>query len=693
MKLGSESRLSLAVAFLVLCLLANGAWAAAGLNLRLRADPDRAPADGKSAVAVMVELVDPLGRPAPDGTPVYFATTLGQINSPVQAVGGLAQTVLTASNAAGTAVVSAIAGGVRQTIQVEFLAQPGSATRGSRVVELTADEIAYSAGKRVFAATWQAILKHQAVVIRADGIQYDMGAGLVCAQGNVTLSSGGRTIKADALRYDLITLKGRLVRLADPPERLTVEGGKLETHPDRSDDAALWEPIKTDDTRTWVKAKRAIVYPGEKIILDHATFYVGDTKVMSLPRHVLDPQNGSAVFGQVLAFSSASGVALDFPMYYRANAEHIGSLHIGRNRTLGGYQSGPGWSLGLREEYLRDGRTGGAFELDDLLHPNRGVKWEHRQELGSRMSLNADASTVQFDRSGPRLRSSTLGLLRSMSDGKVSLTLARSDYGGSVQSIGDLEYRLESLRPSSGMLITPAVHLRNSMARTQNLLVLDPETGEPLEIAQRTERVTSPGLDANISLPSKDLGRDLFFSGGLTTGYGWNLGGGSRALLDGRLLLDRRFGQYAFASLAFSYSSGSLTQNSLFRTGRQLFTLSGHTLVKRTAVRLSLSQDLAGQRRFGTLFLHRPLPFGTDLLGRPLWDFELSHVFSRFESLGAANTKFALGRALGRLQASLCYSPQGVGDFSGRPWLGPFGYGYTYSGGRHLWFEVTARQH
>jgi len=691
----SISRASWPFTFLALIALSfSGAtWAAPGLNLRLRADPDRVPADGKSAVVVLVEVADAMGRPAPDGTPVYFATTLGEITSPVQTVGGIAQTVLTASNAAGTAVVSAITAGVRRTIQVEFLAEPGSAARGSRVVELVADEVAYSADRKVFVATWRAALKHQGMEIDADGIQYDMNSGLVCAQGNVALKSGARTLQADALRYDLIALRGRLLRLTDPAERLTVEGEKLATTPDASEDAVLWDPLKTDETRTWVKAKRAIVYPREKIILDHATFYVDDTRVVSLRRHVLDPSDGGAVFGQVLAFSSTSGVALDFPMYYRANAHHVGSLHLGRNRTLGGSQWGPGWSLGMREEYMQEGRTEGAFELDDLMRPSRGMRWEHRHDLGGGMSLNADASSVQFEGSGPRLRSNTFGFYRPMSSGRLSLTVARSDYGASAQTLSDAEYRLQSLRSGGGALITPSLRFRNSVTRSQDSgVIIDPDTGEPLEIAKQTERTTSPGVDVNISFPTKTLTRDTHLSAGLTTGYAWNLGTGSRGLLDGRFLLDRRFGTNSFATLAFTYTSGSLMQGSLFRSGRQLFTLSGHTLVKGTAMRLSMSQDLAGRRRFGSLFLSKSLPFGADVLGRPLWSLEMNHFFSRFESFGAANTKFALARALGRMQASLCFSPQGVGDFGDRPWLSPFGYGYTYSGGRHYWFELTPRQ-
>jgi len=681
-------------AVLLLALSAGGACAAAaGFGLRLRVDPDRIPADGKSSAVVLAEVVDALGRPAPDGTVVHFATTLGQIVSPVQSIGGLAQTGLTASNAAGTALVSAIAGGVRESVQVEFLAEPGSVSPGSRAVELEAEELSYSPERRVFAATWDAHLRHQSVEIRADGIQYDMSAGIVCAQGNVTLRSGERTLQADALRYELVALRGRLVRLSEEPQWLVVEGEKLETRPDKDEGVPLWDPAQTDDTRTWVKARRAIVDAGGKIILDHATFYVDDARVMTLRRHVLEPNQGGAIFGQPLGFSSTSGLRLDLPWYYRASAHRVGSLHVSRNRVFSGSQASLGWALGLREEYLRVGGSDGALALDDVFHPDRGVSWEHRQQLGRQLSMTVDASALSFDDESPRLRSGSVSFVRPLSASRLSLLLSRSDYGVSEHSLSDLGYRFPSRRAGGGALLTPSLHLRHSLLRSEvESVVFDPQTGEPLEIAQRNVgRATSSALDVNVSLPSRDLGRSLQLTAGLTTGYAWNLGGGSHSSLEGRLRLDRRFGPEAHLGLGFTYSSGDSTAaSSLFRSDRQLLTLSGNVRVTGISTRFSFSQDLAGERRFGSIHLARPLGLQRDLLGRPLWRLELSHIFSQLDAYRAASTRLALGRTIGHYQASLCYSPQGIGDLGSQPWVTPFGYGYTYSGGRRLWLEFTA---
>ena len=670
--------------------------AAVGWRLALRADPDRVPADGRSAIAISVEVTDAFGRPAPDGTVVHVASTMGEVVSPVQTIGGLAQTVLTAPAAAGTALVSAIVGGSRQSLQVEFLAEPGSAAPGSRLVELAAEELAYSAEHRVFVATWKAELRYREVEIRADGIQYDMTAGVVCAQGSVVLRARDQVVQADALRYELLTLRGRLVRLGPEPERLVVVGEKLETQPDPAEDPALWDPLGTGDTRTWVKARRAVVDPGQKIILDHATFYVDDTRVMSLRRHVMDPATGGAVFGRALGFSSASGVSLDLPWYYHAGASRVGSLHLTRNRTFARGRAEPGWALGMREEYSRQGRTEGALELDDLLHPDQGVRWEHRQRLGSGAALSLDASSLAFTAEDPRLRSGSISLSQPLAEGRLSLITSRSDFGASEHSLSELEYRFAGRRAAGGVLITPAARLRYSRTQVDTeALVFDPETGEPIEISeQSTGRLFSPGVDLNLSLATRELGNQFRLNGGMTAGWAWGLPGGAGGLLDGRVVVDRRLRAGGTVGLSFSYSSGrSDVGTSLFRSGRQLLTLGGQTVWQGASLRLSLSRDLAADRQFGSLHLGRALPFGRDVLGRPLWKLDLSHVFSRVAELSAVNSRLALSRALGRYQLSLCYSPQGVGDYGSRPWVSPFGYGYTYSGGRHLWLELTAREY
>jgi len=685
------SPLLLAVCLSLSLLASQGG--AMGAGLRIHSDLDRLPADGKTQVAITLEVMDGQGVPAPDGTRVHFATTLGKVVSPVQTVGGLAQTVLTAANTPGVAIVSAMVGSSRASLQVEFLAQPGSAVPGSRLVELSAEDLSYSADQRVFIAMEKADLRCGSLQITADGLEYDMDRNLVCAQGNVAAQAEGRIVFADAMRYDLVTMRGDLLRLGENAERLVVEGKDLEEKPAPEADPRLWGPMDTGDTRTWVKARRAIIDPGQKVILDHATFYVNDAPIISLRRHVLDPSLGAAVFGQTLGYSSASGMRVDFPWYYRASANREGSLHVTRNRTLNGYGDETGWALGLREEYLRGDDVSGAFMLDDLANPRRGLHWEHRQPIGGsgRLSLEAGAST--FEENEPRFRSGSLNYAQPASAGTLSLMLSGMEYGGSQQSYGDLTYRFREVKASTHVGLTPSLHLRHSRAQNSgNDVLVDTGTGEPLVMeGQATTRNTSVGTDLSFHAPAARLSSRTDLIAGLTTGYFKTLGGGSQSVLDFRLSLDHAFGVRNQATLTYTYSGHpSAGQASLFSAARQMLTLSTGLHVEGCAVRANASQEIGGSRQYGSLSLSRPLPFGLDGQGRPLWSLQFSHFATRVGEFSAAHTRLSLSRAVGRFRASLCYSPQGVGDFDSRPWISAYGYGYTYTGGQHLWLELSA---
>ncbi len=673
-----------------------GAASPLAAAIRLRADPDRVPADGETAVAISVEVLDAFGAPAPDGTPVHFSTTLGEIVSPVEVLGGVAQTVLKPSNTAGTAFVSAMVGAARSTIEVEFLTTAGSASPGSRLVQLTADELSYSASQRAFVATWNAELKYQAIEIRADSIHYDMSPNVVRAHGDVTLRSGDRLVQADVLRYELRSLRGRALRMGDEVEKLLVEGDALETRPDTAEDSCLWAPSNTGETRTWVRAQSAVIDPNRKIILDHATFYVDDTRVMSLRRHVLDPKFGEALFGNTFGYSSGAGVDVDFPIYYRASGHRVGSLHLTRNRTVGTYQYEPGWSLGLKEEYFRQGKTEGSFTLHDVLDVDRGLRWDHSQHLGGGSRLNLSGSTMLLDDDSPRLRSMGLTYFQPVSSGRASLSLSRSDFGASESYFSDLAYRFRTFGVGGGVLAVPVVHLRHSRSQhDEEQLLVDPATGEPLRIAQQsTGRTTSPGIDLNFDLPTRELDSRTRLTARVMTGYAWGLSDGSRGVLDARLSLRRRLGPTEFMKLSYTYSGTPASiQPSLFSYGRQRVSLTGMADLMGARIRLNTSRELDGERFFGSVQATRPLPFGSDRMGRPLWSLDASHFFSHLEDYHLASSRLSLNRLLGRYRASLCYSPEGHGGYDSRPWIGSYGYGYTYSGGRSLWFEFAVAAH
>ncbi len=682
--------------FLTLLLLCGwGATAGWSMAIQLRSDPDRLPADGRSQAVIVAEVTGSNGVPVPDGTTVQFLTTLGRIVSPVQTLGGLAQTSLTSSREAGTAIVSAVAAGSRGILNVEFTALPGAGRATVRLIELTADDLAYGGDLCLFVATDNAKLQMGGISLQADGFQYEVSNDVVRAQGRVVLKSGDKEVHADAMRYDLMTLQGRLIRLTGNGggEREVVEGERLEERPDKAKDQALWTPLKTGDTHAWIRCAHALVDPGKRIIFDHATFYVNDAKIFSLRRHVMTTEPTSALLGQVLGFTTTGGVSLDYPYYFDAGADSLGALHLRRNTAVG-TQFSPGWMLGLSEEYTGNfkGKMSGEFSLDDILNPSRGVHWQQQSQFAGGLSASADFDSMSFSSEQPSYRTSGLNVSRPAGGGTVTMSLGMSSYNGSSDKSESLGYRFNSFNLGSGISATPSwsVEEYDREAVAQGLLV-DPRTGEPIVFNNTSGRGTSTGLDLGIGFGERKIA-GMRLTGSITTGYSWDLASlAGASQFSTQWTLDRKFGKDGYAGLTFQYSMvpPTLQTGLLNETNQEALTLTARSKIKEGNVGLRITESLDGQRRYGSFNFSEPLPFGKDMLGQPIWTITGYHMFSLFDTYQAHASVLSLSRAISKYQLSLNYSPEGGGNYGSSHYLSPWGFGYTYSGGKHLWLELS----
>jgi hypothetical protein len=84
--------------------------APAGTAIFLQANPSFVEANGGRSL-VTAFLTEPAGTLVPDGTVVFFFTSLGSIEEQVKTVNGLAKTFFVADSRSGTAVVTAYSGG------------------------------------------------------------------------------------------------------------------------------------------------------------------------------------------------------------------------------------------------------------------------------------------------------------------------------------------------------------------------------------------------------------------------------------------------------------------------------------------------------------------------------------------------------------------------------------------------------
>lgn len=96
-------------------------------------------ANGTSQTLITATVTDTDNSPVPEGTEVTFTTTSGQISGVTKTVNGNATAMLTSSRHVGTATVTATAGGVSETVQVQFTA--GSVASGGISLSASPDTL------------------------------------------------------------------------------------------------------------------------------------------------------------------------------------------------------------------------------------------------------------------------------------------------------------------------------------------------------------------------------------------------------------------------------------------------------------------------------------------------------------------------------------------------------------------------
>lgn len=147
--------------------------------------------------------------------------------------------------------------------------------------ELSADEpILYDAETRTLVARGNAVLKDPRGIIEADVIRYDEAGAQMSAEGNVRLTQPGLRILARRMSYDLRRgfYEGEDFRAGLPPVYIVgkrFSGTRLRL--DVEDIRVYYgEPAQTSLS---LRADRAVLYPGERIIGDQLRLSIAGTPI------------------------------------------------------------------------------------------------------------------------------------------------------------------------------------------------------------------------------------------------------------------------------------------------------------------------------------------------------------------------------------------------------------------------------
>ncbi len=274
------------------------------------------------------------GSAVPDGTPVYFNTTLGTIPALGYTSKGQVTVLLGNTTGIGEATITITIGSNRQTLTVEYLGKGGEmAAKTPRIsYRLTAKQVYYGVDQKAFDLRENAVFTAPSFTIKADAIQYDLNKAQLNAQNNITITVGKKTLTAEKLIVNLKTNKGLMAVVMPDIAFDSFSLPELDAKEDSAAKATDYHPLSPDPTKTWIVCKDAIVYPNDQIQFRWPKFYLNnfDHLLLELPNHVIDLKSSDAgtFFNSRISFATDAGLSVDFPIYYAANANHIGSLHI-----------------------------------------------------------------------------------------------------------------------------------------------------------------------------------------------------------------------------------------------------------------------------------------------------------------------------------------------------------------------------
>lgn len=527
-------------------------------SLLLSANPQSIVADGKSTAMIGAEVRDPDGNLVADGTLVNFSTSAGAVDSAVQTRAGVARARLRSSSTPGAAIVSAslATGGAVAQIRVDFVPE-GSEFRGeSHLTLVSSGYLVYHPGERIVEAMDGIRIYHRGLTIEAASAQVDLGRAVVRARHRVggtpvTISRGGKVVQASQLYYGLSDMQGQLVTTTnDKVERLSLNGRDLSTSSENLGDTKMLDFVSLEESEMVVMAKAMTIKPGEEIHLRQARVYVGDTKVISLPLHVipLRPSGGS----RRLITLTSSGVRLDIPIYYSLTPNSTGSFQVRHQRQAGWgyYGAQPGWSLDLVQDYTFGGDARGSLGIDRILGGEWGAHWSHEQQFG-----NATRLYSYFDYPAHRDLFGSMSLSHSLKNSVLGMSLYASQVRSGNDSVsGDL-YIQSRPKPLVGKYADYSISARTTYSSYTGTDGDKMGFGVQGQLLGRTLKLT----------PSTN------FRASATVGHDW--GGRSNGLTGyATASLFQRLGQTSSLGLTYSYTRdpgiiSTLGRHSLNATG------------------------------------------------------------------------------------------------------------------------------
>ncbi|MHB0936089.1 MAG: LPS-assembly protein LptD [Armatimonadota bacterium] len=422
-------------------------------QLQAVARPSRVVFGGDNRVTVDVTVRTAGSQPAPDGTPVYFNSTLGTLPTVAYTQQGKVSVLLDNEVSIGIAKVTVTVGDSREVITVEYLGKDGKSaapTKSRRLIyRLDAKQVYYSVDKRVFDLRDDASFVTPDFTLTASAIQFDVANNSLYAQDGITITAGTTKLTALKLRMTLGNPTGSVITAEPDISYKTFMLPQLEAKEEESVKEIDFRPLSPLPTRTWILCAKATVIPHEQIQFRRPQFYLDsfDRKIYGLPYHVLDLRNmsGGMFFNSQISVTSDAGLDIDFPIYFDASDSHIGSIHLrGVAKGTSAYSGSSGFQVGVQEEYLLGDYADGGIYLDDLTNDTRSFTWEHSHDIGSTF-LDLNAAYERYSDDTPYTTRLGIGASRNFGEVRTRFSTNWSEFNGSQDGLAELALQLPDL--------------------------------------------------------------------------------------------------------------------------------------------------------------------------------------------------------------------------------------------------------
>ncbi len=391
------------------------------VRIVLRPNPSRVPADGRTMSRIRAEVKDSQGHPAPDGTQLAFRIEGGHLtrggnerlmNVTVQTVRGFAE-VLATSTQVGTATVhvDALGTGASDEVRIYFVEEGAAAAAESGVVHVRGSWVGYAPEAGVIEArgdNCEIILG--AVRIKTDDMAELGVMGLTVKATEATIIAGDASLSGEGLYYDAGCGWGVIRRFSDMGvEKVFFDAYTLEKiEPKEGVPEGAFRPGRTE-TDLWYVARSISVFPYQKVVLRHATAYVGTKRLLKLPEYWVVAMAGytGTTHSQIIGVNSEGNLAVDLPYFYRVTDNASGAIKLQHGATGASVVARPHWTAAVEEAY-DTGRTEGAVTIAGLPRDDWGIEWrDSRAVWGGReghfavyspdhRSLFADANVYEW---------------------------------------------------------------------------------------------------------------------------------------------------------------------------------------------------------------------------------------------------------------------------------------------------------